>query len=67
MANANSYKVKIAARLRPPITGEINDEGVQVQHGDDGISCISVPNPRDHSQIFKFPCVVSVSSSRAYH
>ncbi|KAI0087443.1 P-loop containing nucleoside triphosphate hydrolase protein [Irpex rosettiformis] len=52
---ANSYRVKIAARLRPPITNEINDEGVQVQLADNGVSYISVPNPRDVSQIFKFP------------
>ncbi|KAI0761109.1 P-loop containing nucleoside triphosphate hydrolase protein [Irpex lacteus] len=52
---ANSYRVKIAARLRPPITGEINDEGVQVQLGENGVSYICVPNPRDVSQVFKFP------------
>ncbi|PSR70750.1 hypothetical protein PHLCEN_2v13370 [Hermanssonia centrifuga] len=52
---AHAYKVKIAARLRPPIYGEINDDGVQVVHNDDDISFISVPNPRDASQIFKFP------------
>lgn len=52
---ANAYRVKIAARLRPPIAGEINDEGVQVQLAEDGVSYICVPNPRDFSQVFKFP------------
>lgn len=52
---ANAYKIKIAARLRPPIPGELVDDGVQVEHRDDGTSCISVPNPRDLTQIFKFP------------
>lgn len=59
---ANSYRVKIAARLRPPITGEINDEGVQVQLGENGVSYICVPNPRDVSQVFKFPCASSFSA-----
>ncbi|KAI0697020.1 P-loop containing nucleoside triphosphate hydrolase protein [Cytidiella melzeri] len=52
---ANAYRVKIAARLRPPIAGEVNDDGVQVQPADNGVSNICVPNPRDGSQIFKFP------------
>ena len=52
---ASAYKIKIAARLRPPIPGELVDEGVQVEHRDDGTSCISVPNPRDTTQVFKFP------------
>lgn len=55
---AHSYKVKIAARLRPLIQGEQVDDGVQIVHGDNGISSISVPNPRDPSQIFKFPYVL---------
>ena len=55
---ASAYKIKIAARLRPPIPGELVDEGVQVEHRDDGTSCISVPNPRDTTQVFKFPYVL---------
>lgn len=57
---ANAYQVKIAARLRPPIPGEITDDGVQVEHRDNGTSCISVPNPRDITQIFKFPYVAYI-------
>ncbi|KAJ3558283.1 hypothetical protein NM688_g1017 [Phlebia brevispora] len=52
---AHSYKVKIAARLRPTIAGELNDDGVKIEHKEDGVSFISVPNPRDITQIFKFP------------
>ncbi|EKM57950.1 uncharacterized protein PHACADRAFT_193079 [Phanerochaete carnosa HHB-10118-sp] len=52
---ATTYKIKIAARLRPPIPGELVDDGVQVERRDDGTSCVSVPNPRDLTQIFKFP------------
>lgn len=51
-----SQKVKIAARLRPRIKGELDDEGVRVVHAeDDGPSSICVTNPRDISQVFKFP------------
>ncbi|KAA1472399.1 kinesin-domain-containing protein [Dentipellis sp. KUC8613] len=52
---ANSHKVKIAARLRPSIKGELLDEGVRVEPGDDGPSCVCVTNPRDNSQVFRFP------------
>ena len=53
-----SQKVKIAARLRPRIKGELDDEGVRVVHAeDDGPSSICVTNPRDISQVFKFPYV----------
>lgn len=55
---AHAYRVKIAARLRPPIEGEQVDDGVQIEHGDNNITCISVPNPRDTSQVFKFPYVL---------
>jgi hypothetical protein len=57
----NAYQIKIAARLRPPILGEITDGGVQVDHRDNGTSCISVPNPRDITQVFKFPYVNKIS------
>ena len=47
--------VKIVARLRPPIPGELSDDGIRIITGDDGLSAICVNNPRDHSQVFKFP------------
>ncbi|KAF8634231.1 hypothetical protein AX15_000994 [Amanita polypyramis BW_CC] len=53
---ASAHKVRIAARLRPRIEGEIDDESVQVHRSEDGgMSCITVPNPRDPTQVFKFP------------
>ncbi|TFK37973.1 P-loop containing nucleoside triphosphate hydrolase protein [Crucibulum laeve] len=62
---SNVYKVKIAARLRPRIQGEIDDDSVKVCHGSDDTggssssaesgSFISVINPRDQTQVFKFP------------
>jgi kinesin family protein 22 len=64
---AATHKVKIAARLRPRLDGEIIDDQIQVNHNSDtsggstsstaGGSYISVTNPRDQSQVFKFPCV----------
>jgi kinesin family member 22 len=47
--------VKIVARLRPPIPGELSDDGIKTITTDDGLSAIYVNNPRDHSQVFKFP------------
>ncbi|TFY80453.1 hypothetical protein EWM64_g3555 [Hericium alpestre] len=52
---ANSHKVKIAARLRPRLKNELDDEGVRIVRSDDGPSCICVTNPRDASQVFRFP------------
>jgi len=56
-------KIKIAARLRPRLPAEIDDDAVQVCHAWDEASSsssgsgshISVPNPRDPTQVFKFP------------
>ncbi|KAF9010276.1 P-loop containing nucleoside triphosphate hydrolase protein [Cyathus striatus] len=58
-------KIKIAARLRPRIQGEIDDNSVKICHtSDDSVgsssstrsnSFICVTNPRDTSQVFKFP------------
>lgn len=60
-------KVKIAARLRPRLPGEIDDGALQVCHVSDetGVSSsssssatssyISVANPRDPTTVFKFP------------
>ncbi|TFY70314.1 hypothetical protein EVG20_g2693 [Dentipellis fragilis] len=59
---ANSHKVKIAARLRPSIKGELLDEGVRVEPSDDGPSCICVTNPRDNSQVFRFPAALLLLS-----
>jgi len=56
-----SHKIKIAARVRPRLEHEIDDEGIQVAHTSGGPSCISVPNPRDVSQIFNFPYVPVMS------
>ena len=50
-------RVKIAARLRPAIPGEPHDNAIRVIHSDAG-SAISVDNPRDPSQTFKYPSVL---------
>ncbi|KAJ3566458.1 hypothetical protein NP233_g6991 [Leucocoprinus birnbaumii] len=56
-----SHRIKIAARLRPSLPGEITDDDIAVHHPSDdssdstGGSYISVVNPRDITQIFKFP------------
>ncbi|RXW20557.1 hypothetical protein EST38_g5299 [Candolleomyces aberdarensis] len=60
-----SHKVKIAARLRPRLDGEVVDDNIKVFHNSDastgstnstsGASYISVVNPRDTTQVFKFP------------
>ncbi|KAJ2912993.1 hypothetical protein MD484_g7419, partial [Candolleomyces efflorescens] len=60
-----SHKVKIAARLRPRLDGEVVDDNIKVFHNGDsstgsasstsGGSYISVVNPRDTTQVFKFP------------
>ena len=63
---ATSQKIKIAARLRPLIQGEIDNDSVKVIHPSDNTkgsshsasssqSFISVSNPRDPNQVFKFP------------
>lgn len=59
---ASNFKIKIAARLRPRIEGEVDDGGIQVVREEgkvesSGTSSITVPNPRDDKQIFKFPYV----------
>lgn len=51
------HKVKIAARLRPAILGELDDNGVLINTDDDAKSYICVSNPRDLSQQFKYPLV----------
>ena len=55
-----SHKIKIAARIRPRLEHEVDDEAIQVTHTPGGLSCISVPNPRDVSQIFNFPYALSI-------
>jgi len=74
---ASAHKVKIAARLRPRLNGELDDESVKVYLGseDTGESSsvmgsgrfISVTNPRDPSQVFKFPCVISETTVKGIH
>ncbi|KAI0031864.1 P-loop containing nucleoside triphosphate hydrolase protein [Vararia minispora EC-137] len=49
------HKVKIAARLRPPIPGEIDDDGVRIEVRDEGTPFVCVTNPRDASENFKYP------------
>ncbi|KAG2143088.1 P-loop containing nucleoside triphosphate hydrolase protein [Suillus clintonianus] len=54
---SGTHKIKIAARLRPRIEHEIDDQGIQITHDEDGEgpSWIRVPNPRDATQVFRFP------------
>ncbi|KAG1805308.1 P-loop containing nucleoside triphosphate hydrolase protein [Suillus subaureus] len=54
---SGTHKIKIAARLRPRIEHEIDDQGIQITHDEEGEgpSWICVPNPRDVTQIFRFP------------
>lgn len=54
---SGTHKIKIAARLRPRIEHEIDDQGIQITHDEDGEgpSWICVPNPRDVTQVFRFP------------
>ena len=71
LSTMSTHRVKIAARLRPRINGEADDASVKVYNtpstslsdpsssGSSNTSFISVTNPRDLSQVFKFPCVVS--------
>ncbi|KIM91711.1 hypothetical protein PILCRDRAFT_137751 [Piloderma croceum F 1598] len=63
----STHAVKIAARLRPRINGEVDDDSIKVHttpstslsdpssSGSSSTSFISVTNPRDPSQVFKFP------------
>lgn len=52
-----SGHVRIAARLRPRLQAELDDQSVLVHNSLDqqGDNFVSVTNPRDPSQIFKFP------------
>ncbi|KAK1230587.1 hypothetical protein PQX77_006324 [Marasmius sp. AFHP31] len=58
---AHAHKVRIIARLRPRIEGEVDDGAIQVCHPTDNsntttnTSYISVPNPRDPTELFKYP------------
>ncbi|KAH9042670.1 P-loop containing nucleoside triphosphate hydrolase protein [Lactarius pseudohatsudake] len=54
---ANVQTVKIVARLRPPIPGELSDQGIRIvtTDGESDFPAICVNNPRDQSQVFKFP------------
>ncbi|KAI0792586.1 P-loop containing nucleoside triphosphate hydrolase protein [Abortiporus biennis] len=51
---ARTQQVKIAARIRPLIGTEADDEGVRCVR-DEGGHVICVNNPRDPSQVFRFP------------
>ncbi|CAL1699806.1 unnamed protein product [Somion occarium] len=50
----NTRHINIVTRLRPPITNEVNDDGVRVTREGDR-HFISVNNPRDLTQVFKYP------------
>ncbi|KAK0473722.1 kinesin-like protein [Armillaria novae-zelandiae] len=62
---ANGQKIRIAARLRPRLNGEVDDNAIKVCHSldDTGASSnsattqsfVTVPNPSNAAQIFKFP------------
>ncbi|PBK94856.1 kinesin-domain-containing protein [Armillaria gallica] len=62
---ANGQKIRIAARLRPRLNGEVDDDAIKICHSldDTGASSnsatsqcfITVPNPANAAQIFKFP------------
>ena len=54
---ANAQRIKAVARVRPPIPGELSDQGLRIVATDDDndFPAICVNNPRDHSQVFKFP------------
>src|SRR5258708_39018632 len=62
-----TQRIKIISRLRPRIKGELDDNSVKIVHELDdsgesfattkGGSFVTVPNPRDAIQIFKFPLV----------
>lgn len=47
-------KIRIAARLRPSIPGEIIDDAVGIENDENG-SFVTMSHPRDHTQRFKFP------------
>ncbi|KAH9917698.1 kinesin-domain-containing protein [Epithele typhae] len=47
-------RVKIAARLRPPLPAEQHDSAIRVVHTSSS-PAIHVDNPRDTSQTFKYP------------
>lgn len=47
-------KIRIAARLRPSLPGEVKDDAVSVLNDETG-SFITMVHPRDASQQFKFP------------
>ncbi|KAG7448446.1 kinesin-domain-containing protein [Guyanagaster necrorhizus] len=61
----NGQKIRIAARLRPRLSGEVDDDAIKIFHSldDTGASSssaatqsfITVPNPSNGDQIFKFP------------
>jgi hypothetical protein len=54
---AQSYKIRIAARLRPRINIEPEDDGIKVVRNESTGSYISIANQR--SQIFTFPWVAT--------
>ena len=47
-------KIRIAARLRPNIPGEIIDNAVGIEDDETG-SFVTMTHPRDNTQRFKFP------------
>jgi len=54
----STYKIAISARLRPRLPSEQVDDSIHVFQDDNaGGSYVVVTNPRDPSQVFKFPYV----------
>lgn len=47
-------RIQIVTRIRPPINGETDDASLRVS-SENGNHFISVNNPRDTTQLFKFP------------
>ena len=68
LSSLMSYsRVKIAARLRLAIPGESHDNANCAVHSDSG-PAISLDNPRDPSQTFKYPSVfLELCSSSQYY
>ena len=61
----SAQKIKIIARVRPKLQGELDDDGLKIVNGADstgdsstGGSFVAVTNPRDPTQLFKFPSVL---------
>ncbi|VDB91378.1 unnamed protein product [Peniophora sp. CBMAI 1063] len=50
---SSHHKVKIAARIRPPLAGEQQDDGVYVKHGQPPRLCVT--HPREPTKNMEYP------------